>query len=151
MLEERRPGISHLCVSELFRNLRELFGFEFNMYKNFLLLLLLKSDWWGVWREKGTFGFTSLQRSPPCPSLAFHEVQDRNWQPGVFAQKAVSTQALALSRAGSWNQGIWRQVSQGARLSCLHMCLLWSLPWLHSQLAWHPWDVADFWHWQTSN
>lgn len=115
MLEERHPGISHLCVSELFCNLRELFGFGFNMYKNFLALSLFKSDWWGVWREKGTFWFSSLQRSPPCPSLAFREVQDRNWQPAVFAQKAVSTQALALSRARSWTQGIWSQASLGAR------------------------------------
>lgn len=63
------------------------------------------------------FDSSSLQRSPPYPSLAFHEVQGRNWQPAMFAQKAVSTQALAVSRAGSWSQ-----VSPGARLSCLHVC-----------------------------
>lgn len=48
-------------------------------------------------------------KSPFCLSLTYHEVQGRNWQHAVFAQKAVRAQALACS--WSRKHSIWRQVS----------------------------------------
>lgn len=71
--------------------------------------------------RRAQFRFHSLERSPSCLSLTYHEVQGRSWQRAVFAQKAVRAQTLARSRAGSWNHNIWRQVS--VRGSLLPSCL----------------------------
>lgn len=130
MLEERHPGISRLCADELFSNLCELFGF--NIHKNFPLLLF-KNDWWGAWREQGTLWFRSLQRSPPCPSLTYHEVQGKNRQPtvqwaqkpwqcweleaGVGGRQYLLPSPLPSVRAGVRQHG-WRGTPERALLAC---------------------------------